>query len=156
MWDRLERLPRGEKIKIRIDGPRWERCEFAGATDEFLYCAPSGESEIAQAWQIDRPNVNEFKPDHDVRNGRLIVTVMAVAGGLWTGIASWHSSRTQEAETRGILRGLIGTGLGALVGAPLSCLSGYCVQVPELPLAPAAYGIGVNLPLRRFPGRWRR
>jgi hypothetical protein len=151
MWDRMERLPRGEKIKIQTGNGRWERCMFAGVSEAYLYCASEDDSGFVRERQINRANIADFKIDHDARNGRLIVTAMAVTGGLWAGIRSYRTSTPQNAEGAGILGGLIGTGIGALVGVPLSCLSGRCVEMPDVSPGAPSYGINVNVPLRRIP-----
>ncbi len=155
MWDRIQHLPRGEKIKIRIAG-RWERCQFAGATDEFLYCAPAEDSDAAQEWQVARLNVADFKPDHDERNGRLIFTSVTLGTGLALGIRNYLIDTTKTPEASGVLAGLIGTGLGALAGGPLSCISGHCVTLPNLASPAPAYTFNVNVPLRRIPRHARR
>jgi len=155
MWDRMERLPRGEKIKIRISG-RWERCEFAGATDEFLYCAPPEDSGSDQAAQIDRLNITDFKPDHDVRNGRLIFTAVTLGSGLALAIRGYQSPGVYTPTPSAVFGGLLGTGIGAVAGAGFSCLSGHCVKLPSLNPGPPANGFNVNLPMRGIPPHRRR
>lgn len=149
MWDRVEHLPRGEKIKINYGRGPWDRCRFAGATDQYLFCEPGEDSDRAQEYQIDRFSITDFKIDHDVRNGRLIYTGVMLGTGLALGIRA-SQTNAADPEAAGIIGGLLGTGLGALVGVPFSCLSGHCVELhlPPPSPPPMAYGIGINLPLR--------
>ncbi len=154
MWDRIEHLPRGEKIKVNYGHGPWDRCRFAGATDQYLFCEPGEDSDRAQEYRIDRFSIADFKIDHDVRNGRLIYTSVVVGSGLALGIRAAQNSHA-DPEAVGIVGGLLGAGLGALVGVPFSCLSGHCVELHLPPPQPGAYGIGFNVPLRRLPLRWR-
>ena len=154
MWDSIEHLPRGEKIKISYGRGSWEHCRFAGATDAYLYC-DSEDFDRVQIRQIDRVAISDFKFDHDARNGRLIVTGMAVVGGISLGFIN-QKART-DPEAAGTLGALGGTALGALAGIPISCLSGYCVSLPDLSSTqPMVYGFSYNVPLRPKPSRSRR
>ena len=152
----MERLPRGQKIKIRFGNGRWDRCAFAGASEDFLYCASGDESGYVPEWKVNWLNITDFKLDHDVRNGRLIFTAVTVGSGLALGIHSSLTSGPYNATANGVLGGLIGAGLGALVAAPLSCVSGHCVSLPNLDVGPPGYGVGVSLPLRRVGSHARR
>lgn len=155
MWDRIEHLPRGEKIKVSYGHGPTDRCIFAGATDGYLFCEPS-EDGPAQEYRIDRFRIADFKIDHDVRNGRLIYTAVTFGTGLALGIRSSQISHA-DPEAAGIVGGLLGTGLGALIGVPFSCLSGHCIelQLPPPSPPPMGYGIGYNVPLPHLPLRRR-
>ncbi len=149
MWQRIEHLPRGEQIKVNYGRGPWDRCRFAGATDEYLFCEPGDDSDRAQEYRIDRFSIADFKIDHDERNGRLIFSGVILGAGVVLGV---RCARTQvyqnDAEAAGTLCGLLGAGLGSLAAMPLSCISGHCVTIHLPPPQPAAYGIGYNLPLR--------
>ena len=120
-----------------------------GATDNFLYCAPTEDSGRAQEWQIDQVNITGFKPDHDVRNGRLIFTAVTLGSGLALGIRSYQTASTYTPTASGVIGGLLGTGIGALVGVPLSCVAGHCVALANLNPGPApGYAFRVNVPVR--------
>ena len=145
LWERVEQLPRGEKIKVRSERGPWERCRFAGANDEALFCGPRDDFYQVQGYPIARANIFDVKVDHDERNGRLVFTAFVLAGaGAWAGIAG---SRTSDSGTI-IFAGLLGAGIGAIVGMPASCISGHCVTMPY---PPTGYRFGYNLPLRRIP-----
>ena len=151
IWDRIEHLPRGEKIKVDYGHGAKDRCRFAGATDQYLFCEPGEDSDRAQEYRIDRFSIAGFKIDHDERNGRLIFAGVALGAGLALGIRCASTQVYQsDAESAGLLCGLLGTGLGSLVAVPLSCISGHCVTFHLPPPQPFAYGIGYNVPLR-FP-----
>jgi hypothetical protein len=151
MWDRIEHLPRGQKIKISYGSGPWNRCRFGGATDVYLFCEPDDDSDQARTRQVDRAAIRDFKFDHDERNGRLIFTGITVGTGLWLGIYSAQKSHA-DPEAAGVLGGLIGAGMGALVAVPMSCLSGHCVTIPLPPPQPIPYGLGYRIPLR-MPAR---
>lgn len=156
MWERIEHLPHGEKIKISYGSGPWEHCRFAGATDAYLFCEPGEDSRRQVPYQVNRASIADFKEDHDARNGRLIFTSLTVGTGLWLGIRTANTTHSPDTNLAGVLGGMAGAGLGALVGLPMSCLSGHCVGLPvlELPSAqPIVYGIGYNLPLRPFRRR---
>jgi hypothetical protein len=121
-----------------------------------LYCASEEDSGFAREWQIDRAGIADFKLDHDARNGRLIVATMALAGGLCVGIQSYQTASSQNAQAAGVLGGLLGAGLGALAGVPLSCLSGHCVEMPNPVLGPMPYTFSVSVPLGRMARHARR
>src|SRR5579863_3276456 len=97
MWNRIEHLPRGETIKVRYGRGSWERCRFAGATYDALFCQPGEDSGQAQEYQIDRFSIADFKMDHDARNGRLIFTAVTVGAGLALGIWSAETNPTDPA-----------------------------------------------------------
>lgn len=156
VWDRMERLPRGQKIKVRLGRGRWERCTVAGASETDLYCATESGSGFAHESQIKRASIGEFKLDHDVRNGRLIFAAATVGTGVALGIRSVGIKNGYTPEASGVFGGLIGAGLGALAGIPLSCLSGHCVSLPDRSPGPPAYGISANVPLRRMARRSHR
>ncbi len=152
IWNRIEHLARGEKIKISYGSGPWEHCSFAGATDAYLFCEPAEDSGRSVAYQINRAAIADFKADHDARNGRLIFTSLTVGAGLWLGIRTANTTHGPDTNLAGALGGMAGAGLGALLGLPMSCLSGHCVSLPDLeppPSQPMVYGIGYNLPLRR-------
>ena len=149
MWDRIEHLPRGEKIKVSYGRGPSERCRFAGATDQYLFCEPGDESDRMQEYRIDRFSVADFKIDHDERNGRLIFAAVTLASGVALGIRCAQNQVYQnDAESAGMLCGLLGAGLGTLAAMPLSCISGHCVVLHLPPPQPVPYGIGYNFPLR--------
>jgi hypothetical protein len=152
VWNRIQHLPRGEEIKVNYGRGPWDRCRFAGATDQYLFCEPGEDSGQAQEYRIDRFSIADFKIDHDERNGRLIYTGVVLGSGLALGILTAQNS---HAEPGGIVGGLLGAGLGALVGVPFSCLSGHCVSLHLPPPQPMVYGIGYSVPLRRLPLRRR-
>ena len=147
LWDRMEHLPRGEKIKINYGHGAWDGCRFAGATDAYLFCEPGEDSGRAQEFRIDRFSIADFKIDHDVRNGRLIFAAITVGSGLALGIRMAEVAHT-DPEAAGTFGGLLGAGLGAVVAIPISCLSGHCVVLHLPPPQPAPYGIGYSVPLR--------
>lgn len=147
MWDRVEHLPRGQKIKINYGQGAWDRCRFAGATDAYLFCEPGEDSDRAQEYRIDRSSIADFKIDHDVRNGRLIFAAITVGSGLALGIRMADVAKT-DPEAVGTFGGLLGAGLGAVVAIPFSCLSGHCVVLHLPPPQPVAYGVGYSVPLR--------
>ncbi len=156
MWGRIEHLPRGEKIKINYGHGPWDRCRFAGATDQYLFCEPGEDSDQMQEYRIDRFGIADFKIDHDERNGRLIFTAVTVGSGLALGIRAAQATPADPGAA-GLLGGLLGMGLGAVVAVPFSCLSGHCVVLhlpPPFP-PPMGYGIGYNVPLRGLPLRRR-
>ena len=149
MWNRIEHLPRGEAIKISYGRGSWERCRFAGATDEAVFCEPREDSGPVQEYRIDRFSIADFKMDHDERNGRLIFTAITLGSGLALGIRAAQTSQT-DPQAMGVIGGLLGTGLGALVAVPFSCLSGHCVALHLPPPQPMPYGIGYNVPIGRL------
>lgn len=157
MWDHIQLLPRGEKIKIQFGNGRWEHCVFAGAFDEYLYCASYADSGYASELEINRANISNFKIDHDERNGRLIFAAVTLGTGVALGIRCAQTQVYQrDAEVAGTLCGLLGAGLGTLPAMPLSCLSGHCVTFHLPPSPPMAFGIGVNVPLRGISLHRRR
>lgn len=152
MWDRIEHLPRGQKIKIHLAKGRWERCDFGGATDACLFCAPQEDSDRAQTWQGNRAAIYDYKLDHDVRKGRLVFAAFLLTGGISIGLEALHNTRDEGA---GVFGGLLGAGLGAAVGVGGSCIAGHRVNLIPPPSYPPAYGFSYNVPLRRLPGRPR-
>ena len=142
MWDRMERLPRGQKIKIQFGNGRWGHCMFAGVSDAYLYCASEYDSGFVEEGQINRANIADFKPDHDVRNGHIAFA----AGVISVGLAFGLQPRDESASVLvGMLGGLVGTNPGSIA----SCAVGHCITLsPNLFELRPSYGFRVNVPLR--------
>jgi hypothetical protein len=145
LWNRVEELPHGEKVKIRYASGHSARCRFAGATDTLLFCDPNDAPSGADTFPIDRRNIVNVSADHTERNARLILAAFMVTGGIWAGVQSTKSVDDGTA----VFGGFLGAGLGWLVGYPAACISGYC---PSLHLAEPqpAYGFNIAVP---FPSR---
>jgi hypothetical protein len=149
IWDRIERLPRGEKIKISCGKGPWEHCRFAGATDASVFCEPVEDSDRAVAYQINRASIADFKIDHDVRNGRLAFAAFVLSGGIVIGFQTLHATHDESAAVFG---GTLGALLGGVPGVAASCIAGECVALNPPPPEPA-YGFSYNLPLHRLRHR---
>jgi len=112
-WTRVAELARGDEISVARTGGRSMRCEFAGATKDYLFCdARFRDGE----YRFDRAEVERVRRDDGRRNVHIAIGGLAAAGFVW-GLAD---PRLQSKGTPRVLVGLSGGAFGALTGCAIS------------------------------------
>ena len=106
LWDRVMALPRGQPIVVaNTYGPPLH-CQFAGATDDFLFCDPP-DAPPDTGYRFERASVL----DVTVQRRRLIshpfVLASAAIAGLVIGIGSTHTMNDHDAATVGLISALV-------------------------------------------------
>jgi hypothetical protein len=104
-------LARGDEITVKRNGHYSVHCQYAGETDDYLFCDESIPWISDRSFQIRRSDVASVRMDNSRRVARIILVSGAVAGGLWFGIST---SKSNDARTS-VASGLLGAGVGALI-----------------------------------------
>ena len=133
-WSQLQNLRVGQAVVVTDVENRSVHCQFAGETDEYLFCNPAGNPpgvgfrfDRAQVLSVDldRPDAPQTQVRAREHNYHPAWISSMIAGGLIVGlVASQHTTAGHATED-----GLLGAGVVGLIGAPLAFM-------PHLPMGP--------------------
>ncbi len=126
-WNRVKNLANGEPIVVRDDNGPPVHCNYAGATDLYLFCNPPGnppgvgfrfDRASIVSIDLDLPPQKNAQFDRPKPNYHPAWIASILAGGLVTGIVA-----TRSTERRKCRQGrLVGALVVGVIGAPLAFL----------------------------------
>lgn len=120
-WSRVQDLADGEEIDVSVGGTHAHICNFAGATDNDLFC---DSRYSGREYRFSRTEVENVRREDKRRNMRILIGTFAVAGFVWGAATPPPAGSTAPRF------------VGGLAGAAIGGLAGLVVSVPAALLIP--------------------
>ena len=125
-WIKVQSLGRGERIIVTAINGQKAYCDFAGATNDTLFCDPSlwsgrGELEVAHT------RIAEIRHNDKLRNFHIAIAGGAAVGAI-VGAATAPGHDNADAQIGyGLAGGLVGFVGGCLLAGPVTFLPGRLI-----------------------------
>lgn len=124
-WIRVQNLDRGDRIIVTaMDGQKAD-CDFAGATNDTLFCDSSPWSRRG-SFEVERTRIAQIRHDDKMRNFHITIAAGTAVGAV-IGAAAPGNHTADARLGYGLGGALVGFVAGCLAAAPVTLVPGRLV-----------------------------